>query len=45
VAIARQWCGKHISVATDIDAIIEDAVFLCGLYQGYINKDQLDKPV
>jgi hypothetical protein len=26
VAIVMQWCGKHISVATDTDATIEDAV-------------------
>jgi hypothetical protein len=39
MVIARQWCGKFLSAATNKHAIIEElleAVFLYGPHQGYI---------
>jgi hypothetical protein len=45
VAIAMQWCGKHISVATDTDATIEDAVLCMQPMLRLYNDDQMDKPV
>jgi hypothetical protein len=44
-AIAGQWCDKQVSVATDTDATIEDAVFFMWSVPRLHNEDQLDKPV
>jgi hypothetical protein len=37
--IARQQCGKHISVGTDTDAITEDIVFYMRSMPRLYNED------
>jgi hypothetical protein len=44
-AIARQQYGKHVSVATDTDAAIEDALSSVQPVLRLYNEEQLDKPV
>lgn len=41
----RRCCGKHVSMATDINATVEDAVFSLWPVLLLHKKDQLDKPV
>jgi hypothetical protein len=44
-AIARQQCDKHISMATNKHATIEDAVFCVWFVPSLYNEDQVDKQV
>jgi hypothetical protein len=41
VVIAKQWNGKDVSAATDVDATVKDAVFSMRSMPRLYNKDHM----